>query len=94
MTIDLPEYLPEGSEGPLHTTIWTNPNESHMAAYTISIFGDLRDYDDSREIMHFFTEYCKGKMIRSGIVEIDIEYHETLVYRYDSESEVWTLISE
>lgn len=48
------EYLPCGSEGTLRMTLWENPNKSSMAAYTVSIFGDLRDHDSPTEIIKWF----------------------------------------
>ena len=50
----LEEYLPCGSEGSLHATIWKNPNKSSVAAYTVSIFGDLRDHDSATDIIKWF----------------------------------------
>lgn len=47
-------YLPCGSEGSLHATIWENPNKSSVAAYTVSIFGDLRDHDSATDIIKWF----------------------------------------
>ena len=41
------EYLPLGSEGSLIKTVWINPKENDMDAYTVSIFGDLRDHHDA-----------------------------------------------
>ena len=40
-------YLPMGSEGSLRKSVWINPDKSHCAAYTVTIFGDLRDRYES-----------------------------------------------
>lgn len=50
------KYLPCGSEGTLRMTLWENPNKSSMAAYTVSIFGDLRDHDSPTEIIKWFRD--------------------------------------
>ena len=49
-------YLPMGSEGSLRKTVWTNPDLSHADAYTVSIFGDLRDYDSPETIIEWFKK--------------------------------------
>lgn len=51
-------YLPMGSEGSLHKNVWVNHDKSSATAYTVSIFGDLRDYDDLDEIINWFKEKC------------------------------------
>lgn len=73
---------PEGSEGPLHVTLWTNPISNHLAAHTLAIFGDLRDYDDKQEILECLTKICEKRIIRSGVCEIQIEYVGTYLYQY------------
>ena len=45
------DYLPMGSEGTLHISSWTNPNTSLVPAYTITIFGDLRDRSSGQAII-------------------------------------------
>ena len=48
--------MPVGSEGTLHKTVWENPHDNHMAKYTVSIWGDLRDYDDPNEVLEWFKD--------------------------------------
>lgn len=75
--------LPLGSEGSLEYKITKNPELSHMAAYVVSFFGDLRDYEDVKEIMEYFTKICEGKMIRNGVVEIEVSNtDEVFVYKW------------
>jgi len=81
--------LPCGSEGSIDYKIIKNPDESCMAAMVVVFFGDLRDYDSADEILKYFERIVKGKMIRSGVIEIDVEFKDTLVYRYDSENNEW-----
>lgn len=52
------EFLPLGSEGSLTMSVWINPDKSFVAAYTVSIFGDLRDYDNPNKIVEWFKEKC------------------------------------
>lgn len=49
-------FLPFGSEGTLHKEVWVNPCKSEIAAYTVAIFGDLRDHDNPLEIINWFKE--------------------------------------
>jgi hypothetical protein len=53
-------YLPMGSEGSLRKSVWINPNDSYLARYTVSIFGDLRDHDSADEIIEWFKNKCKS----------------------------------
>lgn len=53
------QFLPFGSEDSLYKKVWTNPNESQAARYTVSIFGDLRDHDDPDAIIKWFNNKCK-----------------------------------
>lgn len=52
-------YMPCGSEGTLKKSIWVNPDPSYMSAYTISVFGDLRDFDNVEEVAEWFINACK-----------------------------------
>lgn len=55
------EFLPCGSEGSLRIDIWENSDPSHAAAFTVSIFGDLRDYEDDNGIIEWFKEKLELK---------------------------------
>ena len=50
------EYLPIGSEGSLEMSVYVNEDIHCMAAYVVTIFGDLRDHDDPDEIINWFKE--------------------------------------
>ena len=67
-------FLPCGSEGSLKMSVWTNPNDHSLAAYTVSIFGDLRDHNSVDEIINWFDEKCKAiKMLRQAVITVDNE---------------------
>lgn len=77
------KFLPCGSEGSLKMSVWTNPNPCAMAAYTVSIFGDLRDHDDVDEIIDWFEEKCKALKenknvpwsIRQAVITVENEQY-------------------
>lgn len=77
--------IPCGSEGSLITTLWENPHKSSLNRYTVSIFGDLRDYNDEKEIVSYFTKITKEQMVRNGVFGIDIEGQKELIYIYQNE---------
>lgn len=81
--------LPCGSEGSIDYKIVRNPNTNSMAAMVVVFFGDLRDYSDSTGILEYFKRITEGKMIRSGILEIEVESSEPLLYRFDKEDREW-----
>lgn len=74
---------PAGSEGSLQHQIWTNPKQSHLAAYTAMIWGDLRSYTDVVEIVAYLERITKGWMIRQGIAEIQVE-RDNIIVRYEA----------
>jgi hypothetical protein len=49
-------FMPSGSEGSLNSCIYVNPDKSCMAAYVVSVFGDLRDHDDLNSIVEWFKD--------------------------------------
>lgn len=67
------KYLPLGSEGSLEKSVWINPNKGSVAAYTVSIFGDLRDHDDPREIIEWFRKICDKFTIRNAAIIVENE---------------------
>lgn len=73
-----------GSEGSLEMSVWTNPDPCCMAAYTVSIFGDLRDHDSTEEIINWFEEKCKelGGSIRQAVITVDNERYGTQTKTY------------
>ena len=50
------EYLPIGSEGSLEMSVHVNEDIHSMAAYVVTIFGDLRDHDSPDEIINWFKK--------------------------------------
>ena len=65
--------IPCGSEGPIKYDIWINRDRSCIAAYTVSIFGDLRDYDDIEEIESWFRNACENLLVRNAVIHIEVE---------------------
>lgn len=75
--------LPMGSEGSLRMSVWQNPDPNSLAAYTISIFGDLRDHDDPNEIINWFKEKLKSFFVRQATITVQNEYNGTVNWTYD-----------
>lgn len=74
------KYLPLGSEGSLYKSIWINPDESHVAHYTVSIFGDLRDHDSANEIIDWFKDICMNHdlWIRQASITVRNDFNGTV----------------
>lgn len=70
-------FLPCGSEGSLEMSVWTNPDIHCIAAYTVSVFGDLRDHDSVDEIIAWFDAKCKSLeesvIIRQAVITVENE---------------------
>lgn len=76
------KYLPLGSEGSLEKSVWINPNKGCVAAYTVSIFGDLRDHDDPREIVEWFRKICDKFTIRNAVIIVENEANGQISWTY------------
>jgi hypothetical protein len=74
--------VPCGSEGSIDVSVWENPSDSAMSAYTVNFFGDLRDYDDENEIVTWFTKIVDGSgyMVRDAVMSIDTEGNDKTFY--------------
>ena len=71
--------MPSGSEGSLDYRIIRNPNPDAMSAYTVLIFGDLRDFgkEDKDEITQWWNRVLKQcGMIRQAILQVIFEDSE------------------
>ena len=69
------EFMPFGSEGGLTKLIWENPNKNTLPTYTITIFGDLRDYDQLDEILEWFKKVCDRFHIRQACITCNDGYN-------------------
>ena len=78
------DFLPFGTEGSLTKTIWTNPDESCMNAYTVSIFGDLRDYDTPEEIINWFKDKCLKLNVRNAVIAAYANCNKPLIWTYEN----------
>ena len=79
------KYLPRGSEGSLTMSVWTNPDLDRADAYTVSIFGDLRDHDDPDAIVEWFKEKCAGLWVRNACICVNNEWNGMRSWVYKSD---------
>lgn len=78
-------FLPLGSEGSLTMTVWTNPDLACLDAYTISIFGDLRDHDDPNDVIEWFKEKLSPFMVRNACITVHNEWNGTVNWVYEED---------
>lgn len=73
--------MPFGSEGSLNFSVWKNPHKNSFPTYTVSIFGDLRDYDNVDELINYFKKITvdSGEMIRNAVMEIAVEGSDEII---------------
>lgn len=81
------EYLPLGSEGSLEMSVWVNEDNSCMAAYTVSVFGDLRDHDNPQSIVDWFKKKCEQLWIRDATITVRNEINGVVNWTYGIEAE-------
>lgn len=88
-------YLPMGSEGSLRKTVWVNPDLSHAVAYTVSIFGDLRDYDSPETIIEWFKKIVNSDSldVRQACITVTNCY-ESMVWGYNFGEEIGEMEDE
>ena len=79
--------LPCGSEGSLQYTIWENEDKHCLAAFTVSVFGDLRDYEETEPIEKWFNEFCKKFMVRQVVCIVEVGFGETKIFQYKKKRE-------
>lgn len=72
--------MPCGSEGSLEWNINENPDRSCLAAYVVTVHGDLRDYEDWDEIEAYLNRITEGKMVRQGTATVEVEGREIRYY--------------
>ena len=87
------DYLPMGWEGSLEKSVWTNPSKNCVAAYTITIFGDLRGDDNPQAIVDWFADKCKlindydGCWVRQATITVWNEDNGTVNWTYKREED-------
>lgn len=70
-------FLPFGSEGSCNMSVWVNPDVSNMSAYTVSVFGDLRDHDTTEEVIDWFVGVIRkagNYPIRQAVITVENEW--------------------
>lgn len=77
------KYLPMGSEGSLEKSIWINPDKRSLTAYTVSIFGSLRDHTDVDGIIKWFKDICDKNWVRNAVITIDNDLVGIKTYTYN-----------
>lgn len=82
------EYAPYGSEGSIQYTITENPNESCIAAFVVTFYGDLRNYDNDTKIIAWFEKACDAFYIRQATITIDVEGQKIVYGSYTGLSDL------
>lgn len=80
-------FLPMGSEGSLQKQVWVNPDKESLAAYSVMIFGDLRDRDDPETIIEWFKKCLDRLCVRQATITVDCSDKPTLSYVYKQDGE-------
>jgi hypothetical protein len=85
--------LPNGSEGPLQFHVWVNPERNHISAYTISLWGDLRDFgtEDVPGLVEWFKRIASSTLgIRQAMLHVVVEYGPTIILHHtENEVQPW-----
>lgn len=80
--------VPCGSEGSIQFVFYESPDMSSIAAYTVAVWGDLRDFgskEDIETVKKWFNSVTKGEgvMVRNAILEIDIDGKDHTILRHE-----------
>lgn len=88
------EDLPYGSEDSLKFEVYEPAEKRSIAAYVVSIYGDLRDFDSSSDVIDWFKGVCyKIEEMKSDDI-ISIRQAIITSRTEGSKSENWTFSSE
>ena len=83
------KYLPLGSEGSLHKSVWVNPDPHSVAHFVVTVWGDLRDHDSLDEIESWFRGCCsklKGWIRQVAcLISNELNGDRTISFRFDDE---------
>lgn len=84
------DYLPMGSEGSLHKSVWENPDDSAAAHWTVTVWGDLRDHENAEEIETWFRGCCNQLKfwLRQAVLTVTNDVNGArppIAYRFDGE---------
>ena len=86
------DFLPMGSEGTLRKSVWINPDRGHVAAYVVTIFGDLRSHDDPNAIVRWFKGKIKDILntnwVRNATIIVDNECNGSASWSFNKEEEL------
>lgn len=77
------KYMPMGSEGSLQKSVRINPDKSCLDAYTVSIFGSLRDHTDVDRVIEWFKDICDKNWVRNAVITIDNDLVGIKTYTYN-----------
>ena len=84
--------VPKGSEGSIQYKIQKTGSENNMTWGLITIWGDLRDFDDPQEIFEWIKKSCDSKdelfSIRSCCVEVYVESNMRYLIFADQEEQI------
>lgn len=81
-------FLPFGSEGSLDMDVIVNPDLSHLAAYVVVIWGDLRDHYDADAIVTWFKGKLEGLSVRQACITVSNEQNGQVVWSTDTDSQI------
>lgn len=74
-------FVPTGSEGSLQRAVWVNPKGSHAARYTVTVFGDLRDYSDHKAVKEWFYSVVDKCHIRQAVCHCVVDGYGEWVWQ-------------
>jgi hypothetical protein len=84
--------LPRGSEGSLEYAIHT-ADQNALAAYTVAIWGDLRDFNSIDAIEAWLNTTFGSLLIRNAVVQVEVEQGPTVVLAFDEEAKAFKRVA-
>jgi hypothetical protein len=65
--------IPTGFEGPIKYAIVENSDKQNLDRYAVTIWGDLRNYDNVEEIFDWFADITLDYVVRSATLLVEVE---------------------
>jgi hypothetical protein len=81
--------VPLGSEGSVQYDVQLTGDAHSLARVRIQIWGDLRNYENTEEIIEWIKQATKELIIRDGVIQIDVESKEKTILIWNDDKDEW-----
>ena len=81
--------LPLGSEGSVEYTLDTNPDNCCLSAHVLTVWGNLRDYQDIEGVVKWWKKTLRKLSLRQAVLTVTVESYSQVVICWDTANRRW-----